>query len=182
MRCLIVPLMLAALSTTAFADGVVVQTDALQKAYNKVAKKLGLPSRMTLKKCTNEAGFSCSYGISGNVAAIGEGSSDDHKLAVLTIISASDSEPLNVLVAYGVAMAIFSPDADKTERGEALTQLLSDFDKSENHSAQVKVDSARYRMMSAAGLGLWFVVQPSSPSTDDEDSADTSDDEATDQQ
>jgi hypothetical protein len=97
--------------------------DTVHQAFNRTAKKAGLGSRMLLIGCTNEGATTCRYSVTGDLSAVTTASANAKAAQSVTILFGPKSDALAFLTALGAAMMTWSPEADREERGLALSQL-----------------------------------------------------------
>lgn len=132
------------------------KVDEVHQRFNQTAKSIDTRIRMVLTECQ---GVTCSYFVTGNLAAIGYSQQDaSDQLDNFILIYASGSDSTNMILSMGILMITYSPSAAKDERGAALNQLSAGL-QSGIKETSVILGKSRYKLSNLGSMGLWFTVK-----------------------
>lgn len=142
--------------TEVCADPLPGKVDRVHKSFNSAAKKIDTDIRMVLTECQE---ITCSYSLSGDLGAIAyrtQEASDGLKNFVLLYGNGSDATAM--ILSMGILMIVFSPDAEKDERGTAITRLAGGLTPG-SEKASVILGPTKYSVSNLGGMGIWFQVE-----------------------
>jgi hypothetical protein len=129
--------------------------ESVPVAFNGTAKAFNAPMRMVVTSCEPAETKSCTFGLSGEMAAIATLQKGTRNADTVTILYGANSDAQQFLVAIGVAMATWSPAADVEERGLALTTLTNAV--KEKATREVTLEGVRYTMTTKTDAGFVFL-------------------------
>lgn len=146
------------LTSAAFSADLGLTASELAKAYNKTAKSLDIDNRIARGSCETGVKYVCQYNAGSGIAMMSTSPSKEAKIEDITIIYASGEtdDVINYVSTVGVLMALLSPDADRDERGAALSTLLKGISGGETSTAYL--NDTRFEVRLPKGLGVWTFV------------------------
>lgn len=132
------------------------ELDGVHQLFNATAKSIDTRIRMVLTECQ---GVTCSYTVTGNLAAIANAEEDKpNELESFMLIYGNGSDSTNMILSMGILMITFSPEAEKDERGAALTQLSTGLQNGDKETSVILGNSS-YKLSHLGSMGLWFTVE-----------------------
>lgn len=146
---------LVALSQPAWAGDGFGRVEAVHVAFNGTAKGFNAPIRMLVTQCPATETKSCTYGLTGEMAAIATLLPGTRNADTITILYGDNSDAMSFIAAIGVAMATWSPAADIDERGLALATLTEAIKQSA--AREVVLEGVRYKMATRTDAKIVFL-------------------------
>lgn len=131
----------------------------VHKAFNSAARKLKTKQRMVLTECSGDDVRICNYTVTGKLGLMAWSQKQNRaKLDSIMLIYVKGSNALDMFIAMGILMTVYSPDTDKSERGVAITTLAEAIEKNAGERSTV-LNGVSYSVSNLGRMGLWFTVK-----------------------